>query len=659
MFAAATREWFEREKGEPTEAQRRGWEAIARGGHVLIHAPTGSGKTLAAFLHAIDRLAREPEPGRLRVLYVSPLKALAADVEKNLEEPLRGLGAPLTVALRTGDTPAKARRAFVKTPADILVTTPESLFLLLTSRAREALVSVDTVIVDEVHALAGSKRGAHLALSLERLDARLKKPAQRIGLTATAAPLDEIARFLGGAAKVEVVSARSPRALEVHVAEPVADAVGPLLELILAHRSTIVFANSRMTAERLAARLNERHAGGGGAGAGGDGPPRSSGETIPAGEPFEAWSDAVLDADADFVTEPTDRDDPAIWLFTSGSTGKPKANVHLHHDFAYNTELFAKRTIGMRESDVTLSVPKLFFGYATGTNLWFPFAVGATTALFKERATAESVFANIERFKPTVLTSVPTMINAMLAAPEEHKRSLASLRFLFSAGEALPEELYRRWKETYGVEIYDGIGSAELFHIYITNRPGDVKPGTLGKIVEGYEARIVRPDGTDAPDGEVGTLWVKGDSAAVYYWQDQEKTKQVFKGGDWVASGDLFTRDEQGYFTYSGRGDDMLKVGGVWVAPIEIENCLLQHEGVLECCVLGYDDEGLVKPLAVVVPRRGKEPSANELQEFVKKRLLPYKYPRKVVFRAEPLPKNDRGKTDRKSLKEALARGEL
>lgn len=387
-----------------------------------------------------------------------------------------------------------------------------------------------------------------------------------------------------------------------------------------------------------------------------------SGESVPDGEPFEPWKESVAEADSDFATEPMDRDDPAIWLFTSGSTGKPKAAVHFGHDFAFNTEVFAKKTIGMRESDVTLSVPKLFFGYATGTNLWFPFAVGATAALFSERATAESVFKNIERFRPTVLTSVPTMINAMLAAPAEQKRDLSSLRFLFSAGEALPEELYKRWKETYKVEIFDGIGSAELFHIYISNRPGDVKPGSLGKIVEGYEARIVRPDGTDAPDGEVGTLWVKGDSAAVYYWQDQEKSKATFKGGDWVASGDLFTRDAQGYFWYSGRADDMLKVGGVFVAPLEIEGCLLEHASVLECCVLGYEEDGLVKPLALVVPRDGVATSdklGTELQEHVKKRLLPYKYPRKVVFRREPLPKNDRGKTDRKSLKDALARGEI
>jgi len=253
------------------------------------------------------------------------------------------------------------------------------------------------------------------------------------------------------------------------------------------------------------------------------------------------------------------------------------------------------------------------------------------------------------------------MINAMLSAPEEHERDLSSLRFLFSAGEALPEELYRRWKETYGVEIYDGIGSAELFHIYISNRPGDVKPGSLGKIVEGYEAKIVRADGTTAPDGEIGTLWVKGDSAAACYWQDQEKSKATFKGGDWVASGDLFTRDAQGYYYYSGRADDMLKVGGVFVAPLEIEGCLLEHPGVLECCVLGYEEDGLVKPLALVVPKTGAQPGdalARELQEHAKKRLLPYKSPRRVVFLKDPLPKNDRGKTDRKTLKEALANGE-
>jgi ATP-dependent Lhr-like helicase len=257
MLSERTRAWFARTLGEPTEVQRRGWEAIERGGHVLLHAPTGSGKTLAAFLHAIDRLAASPGRG-LRVLYVSPLKALAADVEKNLEAPLRGIGAPLTVALRTGDTPARARRQFVKTPADILVTTPESLYLLLTSRAREALTRVETVIVDEVHALAGSKRGAHLALSLERLDARLERRAQRVGLTATAHPLEEVARFLGGAAPVAVVSAKAPRPLEVLVEEPKVELVGPLLELVSSHRSTIVFANSRMTAERLASQLNDR-----------------------------------------------------------------------------------------------------------------------------------------------------------------------------------------------------------------------------------------------------------------------------------------------------------------------------------------------------------------------------------------------------------------
>jgi benzoate-CoA ligase family protein len=386
-----------------------------------------------------------------------------------------------------------------------------------------------------------------------------------------------------------------------------------------------------------------------------------AGESLPEGKRFFAWKDGVEAGDADFKTEDTDRDDPAIWLFTSGSTGKPKAAVHFHHDFAYNNECFAKATIGYRESDVTLAVPKLFFGYATGTNLWFPFSVGATTALFSERSTAATIFKLVDKFKPTILTSVPTMINAMLSAPEEERRDLSSLRLVFSAGEALPEELYRRWKDKYGVEICDGIGSAELFHIYVTNKLGDVKPGSLGKLVPGYEARIVRPDGTDCPAGEVGTLWVKGDSAAVYYWHDQEKSKQVLRG-DWVVSGDLFTRDEQGYFYYSGRADDMLKVGGVFVAPLEIESCLIQHAAVRECSVLGYEEDGLVKPLAAIVLHEGHRASdalATELQEFVKKKLAPYKYPRKVVFRSEPLPKNDRGKTDRKTLKDLLAKGEL
>lgn len=355
-----------------------------------------------------------------------------------------------------------------------------------------------------------------------------------------------------------------------------------------------------------------------------------------------------------FRNEETHRDDIAMWLFTSGTTGKPKGAVHFHHDFPYNTEHYAKQVLQIRESDVTLSVPKLFFGYATGTNLMFPFAVGASTAIFQERSTAETMFEMIRRYRPTILTTVPTMIHAMLEMEGAAKEDLSCLRLTLSAGEALPPELYHRWVETYGVEILDGIGSAELFHIYISNRIGDVRPGSLGKLVPGYEARVVGPDGTDVPDGEIGTLWAKGDSAAVYYWQAHEKSKEVLRG-DWVVSGDLFRRDSEGYFWYAGRADDMLKVGGIYVSPYEIENCLLQHDAVREVCVVGHTDaDGLVKTKAYVVLQESYTKTTSlveNLQGFVKERLAPFKYPRLVQFLDE-LPKNDRGKIERKKLRD-------
>jgi len=364
-----------------------------------------------------------------------------------------------------------------------------------------------------------------------------------------------------------------------------------------------------------------------------------------------SFDDICARAPDRLVNADTHRDDPAIWLFTSGSTGKPKAAVHLQQDLPWNTERYAKQVMGLREDDLTVSVPKLFFGYATGTNLLFPFAVGGATALFSERSEAPTLFDVIERYRPTILTSVPTMIGAMLNAPGAAGRDLSSLRLVLSAGEALPPELYRRWKETFGVEILDGIGSAEMFHIYISNYPGDVVPGSLGRLVPGYDARIVGPDGADVPPGEAGTLWIKGESAAILYWQAHEKSKETLRG-DWVVTGDHMRRDEGGYFWYEGRTDDMLKVGGIFVSPYEVENCLLQHPVVAECAVIGYKDrDGLIKPKAYVVPRDrlGDDALARELQDFVKTHLAPFKYPRVVEF-ALSLPKNDRGKIDRRRL---------
>lgn len=371
---------------------------------------------------------------------------------------------------------------------------------------------------------------------------------------------------------------------------------------------------------------------------------------------FISFDKTIAEMPDELTPADTHRDDIAIWLFTSGSTGHPKGAVHLQHDLPFNTEVFAKRTIGVNGQDLTIGVPKLFFGYATGTNLLFPFAVGGASALFAERSTPEKLFEVIERYRPTILTTVPTMINGMLNASTETQKDLSSLRFCYSAGEALPIELYTRWMDTFGIDIYDGIGSAEMFHIYISNRPGDVKPGSLGRVVEGYEARVVDAGGNQVPTGEMGTLTIKGDSASLCYWQAHAKSKEVF-AGDLCMTGDQFHVDENGYYWYHGRTDDVLKVSGVYVAPAEIENCLLQHEAVMECAVVGHDTgDHLIKPKAFVVLREGFEPGEQldkSIKKFAKSKMALYKYPRWVEF-VSSLPKNDRGKIDRKKLKSGL-----
>ena len=357
------------------------------------------------------------------------------------------------------------------------------------------------------------------------------------------------------------------------------------------------------------------------------------------------------------------RDEPAMWLFTSGSTGEPKANIHSHRDFAYNTEVYAKKTVGYREGDVSVSVPRLFFGYATGTNLFFPFAVGGTSCLFSERPTPESVARAVAMYRPTVVTNVPTMIGKLLDHDEtlraEGKEGLdwSSVRFSLSAGEALPEALLQRWQARYDSDIYDGIGSAEMFHIYASNRPGDIRPGSLGKVVDGYELRVL-PEDADGPgatpcaSGDIGVLWVKGDSVSHGYWLDRDRSWKTFHG-HWCRTGDLFHVDESGYLYFAGRADDLLKVGGQWVAPLEVEACLMRHESVASVAVIGVEQEGLLKTKAFVVLRPGfaaNDGLAHQLQEWARARLAKYKYPRVIEFVVD-LPKNDRGKIDKKALR--------
>ena len=367
---------------------------------------------------------------------------------------------------------------------------------------------------------------------------------------------------------------------------------------------------------------------------------------------FEAHAATPAEALETAATHP---DDPAIWLFSGGTTGQPKAVVQTHRSFANTTELYARRALGYREDDVTLSVPKLFFGYATGSNLFFPFSVGASAALFPEHPTAEVVFEQIRRHRPTILINVPTMINQMINHPAAAEQDLSCLRFATSAGEALPAPLYHRWRETFGVELLDGLGTAEMWHIFVSNLPGAVKPGTLGRAVPGFEIRVCDDDGREVAAGEVGRLWVRGDSRALGYWQAAAKTAAAFRG-EWFVGGDLVSRDAEGYVTYCGRVDDVLKVGGKWLAPQEVESCLMRHPALAECAVVGVENAaGLIKPYAFVVAKgEAAELRAAELEEELKRHALahlePYKHPRRVIV-VEAMPRTHLGKIDRGKLK--------
>ncbi len=355
---------------------------------------------------------------------------------------------------------------------------------------------------------------------------------------------------------------------------------------------------------------------------------------------------ALARATPDAAIADTHRDDTCAWLYTSGSTGFPKAAVHKQHDFVFNALTYGLPIMKYGSGDIGLSVPRLAFGYALGSNLLFPLLAGGATALFKEKPTPEKFFEMLKQHRPTVFTAVPTALNNILAAPGLAHADFSSLRVVISAGEALPAELYQRWKQRTGVEILDGIGSAEMFHIFITNRLGDVKLGSLGRPVEGYEAKVCDDAGREVLRGEVGTLWVRGDSMALEYWQQHDKSKSTFRG-DWCVSADKFQQTEDGYFYFCGRGDDMLKVSGKWLSPVEVENALLQHPAVREAAVVSFKDaDGLEKPRAFVALNPGHAPSdalAETLKAHVRGALEPFKAPRQVRF-LDALPRSDRGK---------------
>jgi 4-hydroxybenzoate-CoA ligase len=361
-------------------------------------------------------------------------------------------------------------------------------------------------------------------------------------------------------------------------------------------------------------------------------------------------------------TEFTTKDDVCFWLYSSGSTGSPKGAVHSQYDMVVTSQSYAKGVLALTENDILFSAARLFFAYGLGNGLYFPMLVGASAVLNPHSPSPENVFRHLERFRPTVFFGVPTLYGQLLEYKEKEKgvtpdpngnHEFSSVRICVSAGEALPSDLFHRWKKRFGIEIIDGIGSTEMLHIFLSNRPGDVKPGSTGKPVPGYELKLVDDEGKEVPQGEIGTLLVKGDSAAQQYWRKRDKTRRTMQG-EWVNTGDKYHIDKDGYYWCAGRADDMLKVGGIWVSPVEVEDCLLQHAAVFEAAVIGKeDDKGLIKPKAFVVLREDYQPGEalqQELKQWVLDRLAKFKYPRWIEF-VKDLPKSSTGKIQRFKLR--------
>jgi benzoate-CoA ligase len=366
-----------------------------------------------------------------------------------------------------------------------------------------------------------------------------------------------------------------------------------------------------------------------------------------------AFKDVLARGSPEFAPAPTTSDDACFWLYSSGSTGMPKGTVHVHSSMILTAELYARGVLGIKESDVVFSAAKLFFAYGLGNALSFTLAVGATAILMAERPTPAAVFKRLKEKKPTLFFGVPTLYAAMLASPDFPGGDSLALRQCISAGEALPAQIAKTWKEKTGVEILDGIGSTEMLHIFLSNRPNDLRYGTTGKPVQGYELRLVDEQGEPVKPGELGELQISGPTSAACYWNNREKSRSTFNGG-WTKSGDKYTQDKDGYYVYGGRSDDMLKVSGIYVSPAEVEAALVGHEAVLEAAVVGAEDENrLIKPKAFIVLKPGNPGSdalKAALQQHVKDKLAPYKYPRWIEFLPE-LPKTATGKIQRFKLR--------
>jgi benzoate-CoA ligase family protein len=366
-------------------------------------------------------------------------------------------------------------------------------------------------------------------------------------------------------------------------------------------------------------------------------------------------ADVLARGSPDVFTAPTLSDEVAFWLYSSGSTGAPKGAKHVHVSLMATAKLYAEGVLGMQTDDVVYSAAKLFFAYGLGNAMTFPLAVGASAVLLPDRPAPDAVFDILRRHRPTIFFGVPTLYAALLAHPDIGRGAGSDrLRLCVSAGEALPAHIGERWRDIVGLDILDGIGSTEMLHIFLSNRPGDLRYGTTGKPVPGYDARIVGEDGRELPAGEVGELIIRGPSAAEGYWNQRAKSQRTFVG-EWTWTGDKYIRDADGYYQCCGRTDDMFKVSGIWVSPFEVEAALASHEAVLEAAVIGREDrDGLVKPKAFVVLKSGHKPDAHlfdALKEHVKARAGPWKYPRWIDVRSD-LPKTATGKIQRFKLRE-------
>jgi benzoate-CoA ligase family protein len=380
---------------------------------------------------------------------------------------------------------------------------------------------------------------------------------------------------------------------------------------------------------------------------------------------LHGWTDWIAGGDEGFPMTDTHRDEAAFWMYSSGSTGRPKGVVHLHHDAPYTWAAYGQRVLGLRADDIVFSPPKIFFAYGFGNSVSFPTMAGATALLLDGRPEPARIFDAIERHRPTVLFGLPTLYGALLAHPGAQSRDLSSLRLCVSAAEVLAAPMAEQWQRWYGLEIVEGLGSTEVLHIYLSNRPGHCKRGAAGQRVHGYELKLVDGDGDGAEvamdaAGASGILCVRGASQAPMYWQRPDKTAETMRDG-WIWTGDRFSVDAEGFFSFEGRADDLVKVSGQWVHPLEVERCLATHPLVRECAVLVGDDAQRLKVLiAHVVLQTGagnadsreREATTAELQRFVKQRLLPYKYPR-IVRYADELPKTGTGKIDRQVLRNA------